>query len=95
MQTDSSLNVFVLIHGKHSKFLRHCRVLPQIESDEHAFGIGKITDNVSHRQWQLAHEGRHSKDLIIACELRILHEIDHFNVVFSLKLFFADQLQII
>src|SRR5678815_1094323 len=65
-----------------------------IQPNQNALRVGEITDDLSNRLRQLAHERWDSKYLIAARKRRVLHQIDNFNVILALQIFFANVLEV-
>src|SRR5215211_5308655 len=66
----------------------------QVQSDEHAFGVRKITDDLLDRFRKFPHQGWDGKDLVTACQLGMLEQIDDFNLILPRQVLFTDLLQI-
>lgn len=66
----------------------------EIQPDEDAFRVGEIADDLLDWLGQPSDEGGDSEDLVALGELRILHEVDHFDFVPSQEMRLADLLQI-
>src|ERR1051325_8552352 len=65
-----------------------------IQANQNALGVGEIADDLSDRLRQLAHERRDRQDLIAARECRVVHQINHFNVILSFQILFTNVLEI-
>src|ERR1051326_8183732 len=66
----------------------------EIQSDEHAFGVREIADDLLDRFGQPAHERGNGENLIALRELWILHEIDHLDLVSAVQMRLADVPQV-
>src|SRR6185436_16963049 len=66
----------------------------KIQSNQDAFRIREIADDLLDRFGQPSDEGREGENLVALGELWILHQVDHFNRVPAVEVLFADQPQI-
>jgi hypothetical protein len=62
----------------------------QLQSDKHLFCVRQITNHSANRLWQGTHKRWDGNDLISFSQLRLLMDINHFNMVLIVKVYFAD-----
>ena len=67
---------------------------PKLQADQSAFGVAEVPYDFSDRGRQLAYQRGNGKDLIGSREIRVLDQIDDFNVVTSCQMLFAQVLEI-
>lgn len=60
------------------------------ETSQHALGVRQIADNFTNGQRLYPHERRQCDDLVGTRDLRVLHQIDEFDIVLSREMLFAD-----
>ena len=56
---------------------------PQIQTNQHPFGIRQIADDLADRFGQFPHQGRDRQDLVAMRQLRVFQQVDHFNFIAS------------
>ena len=66
----------------------------KIESNQDAFRIREVADDFLDRFGQPSDESREGENLVALSELRILHQIDHFDRVPPVEVLVADLPQI-
>ena len=71
---------------------RPCKL--NVESDENAFLVGKVADDLLDRLRQPAHERWHGENLIACGELRGLRQVDDLDAVLPGEMGLADALEI-
>jgi hypothetical protein len=63
--------------------LRGGSAWPELQSDESALRIAKISHDFAQRRRKLAHQSWYSDNLVARSQLRMFHQIDYFNSVAS------------
>src|SRR5262245_15241464 len=66
----------------------------QVQSDEDAFGVREVADDLAHRFGQPALEGRDGDDLLPAGQLWALEQVDDLNRVLAGEVLLADPPQV-
>ena len=94
IQSTIHLPFFSLWTGLTSKVDWRGGARPDIEASQDTPGVGQVADNLSNGQGPFSYDGRHGDDLIVSCDLRILHQVDHIDMVAAGEMFFADPMQI-
>ena len=67
---------------------------PELEANENSFGVGQVTDDSSTGQGLFPHDGRHGDDLVVPRDLRILQQIDDFDMVAAGEMCLTDLFEI-
>ena len=66
----------------------------KIQSNQDAFRVREIADDLLDRFGQPSDEGREGENLVALSQLRILHQIDHFDRVPAVEMLLADLAQV-
>ena len=67
---------------------------PKLQTDQSTLRIAEIPHDFADRLRQLSHQRRDGEDLIASRKLRVLHQIDDFDVVATGKVFFAQTFKV-
>src|SRR5688572_25163382 len=65
-----------------------------VETDEHAIGIGKVADDLANRRRQPPHQRGDGEYLVSACERGVLQEVDHLDAIFASKVVDTNALEV-
>src|SRR5262245_15766101 len=76
-------------------FMASPLLLPELQADQRALGVGKVADDLAHRVGELAHQRRDGDDLVVFREARVLQEVDHLDLVAPGEVLFAHLLQVL
>ena len=63
--------------------------VPEIQPDQHPFGVREVADDFLDRFRQPSHERRYGEDLVAARELWILQEIDDLDLIAAQQVLLA------
>src|SRR5262249_32237605 len=70
-------------------------LMPQLQSDQRALGVGQVADDLAHRVGKLAHQRRDGDDLVVLGEARVLEQVDHLDLVAPGEVLLAHLLQVL
>src|SRR5665213_77178 len=69
--------------------------LPQIEAHQQQQTVGQVPDDRSERWWKPSYQGWNCYDLVAESKLRILPEVDHFDLIAALQMLFTHRLEVV
>jgi len=61
-----------------------------VQSNENAFLIGKVPEDLFDRWGKATDQGRKRNDLVAGGKLRMLQEVDHFDRIATVEVLLAD-----
>src|SRR5271157_4537987 len=67
----------------------------QIQPYQNALNIGKVADDLAHRQWQSPHQSGDGQNLIILGQSGILQQVNYLDAVVSFEAVLAEALQVV
>ena len=65
------------------------------EANQHALGVGQVTNDLAQRRWQPPNQCRNGQDLIAFGQLRLLEQIDDLDSIATRKVLFAQAFQVL
>src|ERR1044072_4860933 len=65
-----------------------------IQTNQNAFGVGEISDDLSDRLREFSHERGDRQDLIAARERWVFHQVDDLDMVFTFQVRFANVFEV-